>query len=166
MKLRILIGCMALVTLGAGPCDMLMSEEAMTADGGPDCDPSTCTSALSVSIIRADNQSFGAGFYTFTMEFQDASSVGVECYLGHVETGLQCTAGATHLLTALLGLDGTTIQLILLGAPAWTLVTIDYNNYRIGRRALSPVYSGDSADRVSCSQHCVYAQEAMAVESW
>ena len=168
MMMRITLSFLALVLLGSGPCDMLLpddtSAETLTEDGGPDGDPTTCTRAETINVIRADHRGFGAGFYTFALEFQDATSVSVECYYGHMETGLQCDTGDTHVLGALLGPDGATIQLILLAAPEWTLVTIEYNSIQIGRRALSPVYTAPAGN--SCPEDCVYAETAMAVESW
>ena len=145
---------------------MLMPDDTPLADAGADCDRGACTSALTVNVIRADNQAFGAGFYDFTLALPDSSSLSIECYLGHVETGMQCQLGNTDVLTALLGQQGDSLHIVLLGAPEWTTVTIKYNDLTIGQRTLIPTYASENGSTNMCPTDCQYAEEAMAVESW
>lgn len=167
MTYRLLLPLVAVFLLGAGPCDMFMADqEDPLGDGGPECGPSDCTNLLAINVIRADNEIFQPGFYTFTLQLPDQSTFGIECYYGYAETGLSCETGSTGNLAALMGVQGATIQILFLGAPKWTYVTIEYNNAPIGKRTITPSYTSGDETRDPCAVNCLSATEAMAVESF
>ncbi len=166
---KILVFVFALVTMGAGPCDLLDMGETEESDGGSiECNSSeaTCTDALIVEVIRADNMEFLTGAYAFDVVLPDESQLFVECYLAFTENGIECSAGNIDVLYAQLEEGGRTMWMFLLGAPEATMVTVKYNGFAIGQRTFTPSYEELFPNGPECEPMCYEAKETMAVESW
>ena len=121
---------------------------------------------MTVEIIRADNMGFLTGSYFFKVQMPDASAYWIECYMAYGEAGLNCATGDLHLLYAELGATGQTIWLQILFAPESILLTVEYNGYPIGERAIWPEYEDMEPSEADCPQTCMQSEETMAVQSW
>ncbi len=157
----------ALFTLGAGPCDMLLSEDDDEGtDGGFECTEIGCANSFTIEVIRSDNREFLSGAYSFDVIVPDVAQYQIDCFMSTIEYGLDCSMGNLDVLFAQLEQGGQTIWVTLLGAPESTIVTVKYNDLAIGQRSFIPGYDEVSPNGPECTPTCYEGKETMAVESW
>jgi hypothetical protein len=174
-KMIVILG-ISVVALGAGPCDMvddmMGAEDTLVGDAGGDCEVfEECTDQLIVDVIRADNQQFMGGLYGFVFSYLEEdgvteTSLSVECFMDYAEAGLNCNLGDLDMVGAAIDETGSQIRVVLLAAPASVSVTVEYNQWAIGQRTLTPQYVDPEQEEVDCSPECLNALDHMAVESW
>ncbi|MCP4601833.1 MAG: hypothetical protein GY847_15180 [Proteobacteria bacterium] len=168
---KILLFILTLFALGAGPCDMLDADEAdldMEYDAGDlaECTEIGCYDSLVVEVLRADNAAFLSGSYQVEIVAAVDTEYSIECYLSFTEAGLECTIGDLDVLIAQLEEGGQTIWVTLLNTPETAIVTMKYNESKIGERTLTPIYDEFFPNGLECPPTCRQAKESMAVESW
>lgn len=161
-QIFILIGLL-LIASGAGPCDMMAPDE-MT-DGGV-CEQKTCANRLRIDVIRADNETFLAGAYEFSLVAPDQSGLHVSCYLNYVEEGLLCDEGDLEVMGAHLAADGKSMQMTVQAAPKAIAATVTYSGWTIGEAELVPTYKTLNPNGPDCPPTCLDGSTTMAVESW
>lgn len=165
----VIVVALAVASLGAGPCDQILGTgDPGAGDGGvPEgCEAAGCTDQLTVEIIRADNTEFLPGVYEFTLTDQDGGQAWIECYLGSVEMGMECTLGDLQVVQASLGLGGTGISLEVAAVPLSVNIVVDYGGWTIGERDIVPAYEEYSPNGYQCPPTCQVAEESMAVMPW
>ena len=58
------------------------------------------------------------------------------------------------------------IWLVIAGAPASLLVTVEHDGWVIGERVLVPEYEENAPNGDDCPPVCYVGEDSMAVESW
>jgi hypothetical protein len=157
--------CLAVLALGAGPCDMLGEMTGGGDAGAAGCTEGLCVDQLTVELIRADNDPFLVGSYRFALALPDGSSYSIDCYMAHEESGMECELGDLDVMFPLVELGAARIWLIVIGAPAAVVVTVEYNALVIGERELVPEYDEVYPEGDLCPS-CFVAEESMAVMPW
>ena len=156
---------LAVLAMGAGPCDMLGMLEA-APDAGAACAEPDCEDRLTVEILRADNDAFWPGAYSFEVALDDGTVYGIDCYLAHEASGFDCELGDTDVMTPSSDLGAYTIFLVFAGAPASAQVTVEYNGLAIGDRALAPDYAEVYPGGDETCAPCLLGEASMAVLPW
>ncbi len=156
---------LSLVTLGAGPCEMIQEPPPEEIDGGT-CAQETCVNQLLVDVIRSDNGEFYTGVYAFVAELPDQTVLAIECYLAYLEEGLRCESGDVELMAAGIESDGSTLNLGLRAAPQTAKIKIFYNDWIIGERLLTPSYEEVTPNGPDCPPVCQSGESVMAVQSF
>ena len=158
----------AMVTMGAaGPCDILgMGGEESDSGVPEDCGEILCDHQLLVEVLRADNEAFWAGSYRFMLETPDTEQYFIECYLSHPEEGFECSMGDLDIIDAVNDPGTGKIWLVIAGAPASVLVTLEHDGWVIGERVLVPEYEENKPNGDECPPVCYVGEDSMAVESW
>ncbi|MFO8071330.1 MAG: hypothetical protein R6V85_05585 [Polyangia bacterium] len=164
MRRAIPLCLLAVVGLGAGPCEMLDALSA-GADAGAGYCSEPCQDRLEVEILRSDNSAFWPGSYRFAAQLPDGGELSVECWLAHEESGLECELGDLDLLAPAVENGARRMWLVILGAPQSALVSIEYDGWIIGRREIVPAYEQVFPEGESCPS-CLLAEESIAVEQW
>jgi hypothetical protein len=138
--------------------------EAESTD--PNCGNKKCHDALTVEIIRADNQTFIFGLYSFDVEFDDGSTGFVECFYGYGASDFVCDMGDVNLIVPHLASNQGTISLTIYAAPATAAVQVAVSGWVVGVRTFSPMYDEIAPNGAECDPICYEASAMMAVESW
>ena len=159
---------LAIVTMGAaGPCDILGMGGEDSDSGVPEgCGEALCEHQLLVEVLRADNDAFWAGSYRFMLETPDTEQYFIECYLNHPEEGFDCSTGDLDIIDAVNDPGAVKIWLVIAGAPASVLVTVEHEGWIIGERVLVPEYEENTPNGDECPPVCYVGEDNMAVESW
>lgn len=162
----IAIASLAIMAVGAGPCDVLQDpDEKQAADAG-DCGVEECSDLLEVEVIRADNQQFMGGVYAFEVLFPDQSMLSIQCLLNYAEQGLICDSGDLTEMIAAIDPTGLAFTISMIEAPQIADVSVRYNDLLIGERVLTPSYEEIEPNGPDCPPLCFVGEAAMAVKSW
>jgi hypothetical protein len=156
---------LGLAAIGAGPCDLLGDMMGDSDAGAAGCAEGLCVDQLNLELIRADNDPFLAGAYRFALALPDGSEYSVDCYMAHQESGMECDIGDLDVMFPLVDLGAARIWLIVIGAPASLVVTVEYNALVIGEREIVPAYEQVYPEGEQCPS-CFLAEESMAVMPW
>lgn len=156
---------LGLLGLGAGPCDVLGDMMGGGDAGAADCTEGMCVDQLNVELIRADNDPFLSGSYRFALSLPDGSEYSIDCYMAHEESGMECDYGDLDVMFPLVEIGATRIWLVVIGAPASLIVSVEYNALVIGEREIVPEYEQIFPEGEQCPS-CFLAEESMAVMPW
>jgi hypothetical protein len=153
--------CLLPGILGFGPCDSPNENAASTPDGGDSCGVEDCSDRLDVAVIRADNNPFEDGTYSFAGLYPSGAYVESSCLYDTVARYLDCENAG---MAAVMDSSGRKVTLTFQGAPERLRVGVAYNQIKVGDVEVEPVYDNGDAANAPCPSACWTARETIAVE--
>lgn len=158
---------MAFVAMGAGPCDIIDTDDSSSNDAVDDqCKTtySTCNHSLELHVLLAGGEAYPEGTYSFSVTAPDESVYVLDCYLPRADAGMECSGGNVDSLVAWIDVqDFSVMHLHVVGAPPYCTIEVLRNGEILIQKTIEPDYDDIAPNGEGCEPICFSGEEYMAV---